>query len=171
LKQTIHIRLNGEALSLEVQTHDVLLDVLRRDLKLHGARETCGIGICGACTVLVDGKPLSTCLLLAPQVDGCEIQTIEGMSQNGNLHPIQQAFIDHNAFQCSYCTPAMILTARALLNENPEPDEEQIKEYLAGNLCRCGSYVKIIEAVKDASQRLRAERTSANLPFKKEAQQ
>jgi aerobic-type carbon monoxide dehydrogenase small subunit (CoxS/CutS family) len=169
LKQTIHIRLNGEALSLEVQTHDVVLDVLRRDLKLHGARETCGIGICGACTVLVNGKPLSACLLLAPQVDGQEIQTIEGMAQNGDLHPLQQAFIDHNAFQCSYCTPGMILTAKALLDENPEPEEDQIKDYLAGNLCRCGSYVKIIEAVKDAGQRLRAERASADLSFNKEA--
>ena len=157
MDQQIQIRLNGEERVLNVQTHDTLLEVLRRDLHLHGTRETCGIGICGACTVLVDGKPLSACLLLAVQVDGGEIQTIEGLSnsqtgQAGELHPIQEAFLDHNAFQCSYCTPGMILTAKALLDEIPQPTREQIKDYMAGNLCRCGSYLKVIEAVQDAAQ-------------------
>jgi len=154
MDHTVHFWLNGEERTLTVQTGDSLLEVLRNELRLYGTRETCGIGMCGACTVLVNGKPLSACLLLAPQVDGQEVLTIEGLSQDGQLHPIQQAFIDHNAFQCSYCTPGMILTAKALLDENPTPDEEQIKEYLSGNLCRCGSYIEIIAAVQDASRRL-----------------
>jgi aerobic-type carbon monoxide dehydrogenase small subunit (CoxS/CutS family) len=154
VQQVIHIRLNGEQRTLEVQTHHTLLEVLRGKLHLNSTRETCGIGICGACTVLVDGKPLSACLLLVPLVDGCDVMTIEGLAQDGDLHPIQQAFIDHNAFQCSYCTPGMILTAKALLAENSHPSIQEIKEYMAGNLCRCGSYIKIIEAVQDAAERL-----------------
>jgi carbon-monoxide dehydrogenase small subunit len=154
LKQSIKIRLNGEDRTLDVQTHDTLLDVLRRDLHLHGARETCGIGMCGACTVLVNGKALSACLLLAPQVDGCKVETIEGLVEDGTLHPIQEAFLEKNAFQCSYCTPGMILTTKALLDETPYPSVDQIKAYLAGNLCRCGSYLKIIAAVQDAAERL-----------------
>ncbi len=151
---TIHIKLNGENRALQVNARQTLLEVLRRDLHLHGTRETCGIGICGACTVLVDGQPLSACLLLAPQLDGCELVTIEGLSKDGDLHPIQAAFVNHNAFQCSYCTPGMILTAKALLDEIPAPSEAQIKEYMAGNLCRCGSYLKIIDAIQDAARRL-----------------
>jgi carbon-monoxide dehydrogenase small subunit len=154
MEHVVHFWLNGEERTLNVQTGDSLLEVLRNELHLYGTRETCSIGICGACTVLVNGKPLSACLLLAPQIDGQDVLTIEGLSQNGQLHPIQQAFIDHNAFQCSYCTPGMILTTKALLDENPTPDVGQIKEYLSGNLCRCGSYVKIIAAVTDASRRL-----------------
>jgi carbon-monoxide dehydrogenase small subunit len=154
LKHTIRFRLNGEDATLEVQTHETLLEVLRKDLHLHGTRETCGIGICGACTVLVNGKALSACLLLAPQVDGCEVQTIEGLAENGKLHPIQEAFLENNAFQCSYCTPGMILATKALLDETPSPSVEQIKEYLAGNLCRCGSYMKIITAVQEAAKLL-----------------
>ena len=154
MKQSIRIRLNGEECTLDVHTHETLLDVLRRDLHLHGTRETCGIGMCGACTVLVNGKALSACLLLAPQVDGCEVQTIEGLDEDGKLHPIQEAFLEKNAFQCSYCTPGMILTTKALLDETPCPSVDQIKEYLAGNLCRCGSYLKIIAAVQEAASRL-----------------
>jgi len=154
LKQNIRVRLNGEERTLDVQTHETLLEVLRRDLHLHGTRETCGIGICGTCTVLVNGKALSACLLLAPQVDGCEVQTIEGLTENGELHPIQEAFLENNALQCSYCTPGMILATKALLDETPSPSVEQIKEYLAGNLCRCGSYLKIIVAVQEAAKRL-----------------
>lgn len=151
---TIHIKLNGENRALQVNTQQTLLEVLRHELHLHGTRETCGIGICGVCTVLVDGQPLSACLLLALQLDGCELVTIEGLSKDGDLHPIQAAFINHNAFQCSYCTPGMILTAKALLDEIPAPSEAQIKEYMAGNLCRCGSYLKIIDAIQDAARRL-----------------
>ena len=154
MKQSIRVRLNGEERRLDVHTHETLLEVLRRDLHLHGVRETCGIGICGACTVLVNGKALSACLLLAPQVDGCEVKTIEGLVEDGKLHPIQEAFLENNAFQCSYCTPGMILTTKALLDETPCPSVDQIKEYLAGNLCRCGSYLKIIIAVQEAAKRL-----------------
>ncbi len=151
MEANIQVTLNGEKRRLTVQTHQTLLEVLRDDLRLHGTRETCGIGVCGACTVLVNGKPLSACLLLAPQVDGCDILTIEGLGQPGELTKIQQAFIDHNAFQCSYCTPGMVLTAKALLEENPNPTADQIKEYMAGNLCRCGSYLKIIQAIQEAA--------------------
>lgn len=154
MEHTVHFWVNGEERTLTVRTDASLLEVLRDELHLYGTRETCGIGMCGACTVLVNGKPLSACLLLAPQVDGQEVLTIEDLSRDGDLHPIQQAFIDHNAFQCSYCTPGMILTAKALLDENPAPDVDQIKEYLSGNLCRCGSYLEIIDAVQDASSRL-----------------
>jgi carbon-monoxide dehydrogenase small subunit len=155
LKQSIRFRLNGEERVVDVHTHETLLEVLRRDLHLHGARETCGIGICGACTVLVNGKALSACLLLAPQVDDCEVQTIEGLDEDGRLHPIQEAFVENNAFQCSYCTPGMILATKALLDETPSPSVDQIKDYLAGNLCRCGSYLKIIAAVQEAARRLK----------------
>jgi len=127
-----------------------LLDVLRDDLGLGGAKEGCGLGMCGACTVLVDGKPFSACLTLAAQVGGRAITTIEGLSRDGQLHPVQQAFIDERAFQCAYCTPGFILTAVALLEENSNPTEEQIREFLAGNLCRCGSYRNIIRAVLKA---------------------
>jgi carbon-monoxide dehydrogenase small subunit len=124
-----------------------LLDVLRDDLGLVGTKEGCGIGMCGACTVLVDGKPFSSCLMLAAQAAGREILTIEGLAQNGQLHPIQQAFIEHGAFQCAYCTPGFALASLALLAENAQPTETEIREYLSGNLCRCGSYENILHAV------------------------
>ena len=136
-----------------MQTHHTLLDVLRRDFKLFSVREGCGIGMCGACTVLVDGKPLSSCLLLAPLAAGKDITTVEALGQD-KLHPIQQAFVDNTAFQCSYCTPGFILTTKALLEDNPDPTPDEIKDYLAGNLCRCGSYLKILDAVLDAAKRL-----------------
>jgi len=152
LERIIQFRLNGENCKLTVPASHTLLDVLRNELSMFGTRESCGIGMCGACTVLVNGKLLSACLLLAAQVDGSEVVTIEGFGNDGQPDPIQQAFIDYNAFQCSYCTPGMILTAKALLDENPAPDAEQIKEFFSGNLCRCGSYVKIITAVLEASR-------------------
>jgi len=117
--------------------------------------------MCGACTVLLDGKPTSSCLLLAPLAEGKEILTIEGLADHGQLHPIQQAFIDHNAFQCAYCTPGFILSTKSLLEENPSPSAEEIRHYLSGNLCRCGSYVKIQEAVLDAADRMRKESHAA----------
>jgi carbon-monoxide dehydrogenase small subunit len=138
-----------------VQTHHTLLDVLRKDFKLFSVREGCGIGMCGSCTVLIDGKPISSCLLLAPLAAGKEITTVEALGQD-KLHPIQQAFVDNTAFQCSYCTPGFILTTKALLEDNPNPTPDDIKEYLAGNLCRCGSYLKILDAVLDAAKRLQA---------------
>ncbi len=127
-----------------------LLDVLRTDLNLLGTKEGCGVGTCGACTVLVDGNPFSSCHLLAAQAEGKQILTIEGLAEGGRLHPVQQAFLEQAAFQCAYCTPGFILATVALLAENHSPDEDQIREYLAGNLCRCGSYQNILEAIKAA---------------------
>jgi carbon-monoxide dehydrogenase small subunit/isoquinoline 1-oxidoreductase alpha subunit/xanthine dehydrogenase YagT iron-sulfur-binding subunit len=131
------------------------LDVLRREFKLFSVRGGCGIGMCGACTVLIDGKPISTCLTLAALAADKEIITVESLGQQ-ELHPIQQAFVDNTAFQCSYCTPGFILTTKAFLEENPSPSPDEVKEYLAGNLCRCGSYVKILDAVLDAAERMRS---------------
>jgi len=131
-----------------------LLEVLRDDLGLVGAKEGCSVGMCGACTVLVDGKPVSGCLMLAAQATGKEILTVEGLARDGKLHPIQQAFIDERAFQCAYCTPGFILSTVALLKENPNPSEEDVREYLSGNLCRCGSYRNILKAVIASSKQL-----------------
>ena len=155
MKQIVKLKINGSEEEKAVHTHHTLLEVLRDEYKLFGAREGCGIGMCGACTVLVDGKPVSSCLLLAALAEGKEITTIEGLSEPGKLHPIQQSFVDHNAFQCAYCTPGFILSTKCLLEENPRPSAEQVRRYLAGNLCRCGSYYKIQEAVLDAAARLR----------------
>lgn len=160
MKQMVTLNVNKSEVSLEVDTHATLLDVLRRVLKMFGTREACGIGMCGACTVLVDGRAMSTCLMLAVLADGVNIETIEGLATDGSLHPIQQAFIDNAGFQCSYCTPGFIMSVKALLDENPLPDRQEIREYLAGNLCRCGSYVKIEEAVLDAASRLRSSSKS-----------
>jgi aerobic-type carbon monoxide dehydrogenase small subunit (CoxS/CutS family) len=157
MKQIIKLKVNGSEEEKAVHTHHTLLEVLRAEFKLFGAREGCAIGMCGACTVLLDGKPASSCIMLASLAEGKEITTIEGLSEPGKLDPIQQAFIDHNAFQCSYCTPGFILSTKSLLKENPAPTVEEIRHYLAGNLCRCGSYYKIQEAVLDASARLRGE--------------
>ena len=155
------LRVNGQDHDVAVRADHTLLDVLRDQLKLLGVREGCGIGMCGACTVLIDGKPISSCLALAPLAAGKEVTTVESLGQE-ELHPIQQAFVDNTAFQCSYCTPGFILTTKAFLEENPEPTPDEVKEYLAGNLCRCGSYAKILEAVLDAAERLRAA-TSARV--------
>jgi aerobic-type carbon monoxide dehydrogenase small subunit (CoxS/CutS family) len=154
-KMTLSLRVNGRSCRVKARTHHTLLEVLRGQLKLFGAREGCGVGMCGACTVLVNGKPQSSCLLLAPLAEGKDILTIEGLEgPSGELHVIQQAYVDHTAFQCSYCTPGFILSTVALLAENPSATEDEIREYLSGNLCRCGSYVKIMDAVLDARDRL-----------------
>jgi aerobic-type carbon monoxide dehydrogenase small subunit (CoxS/CutS family) len=155
MKRELTLRVNGREERVEAATRQTLLDVLRQELGLVGAREGCGVGMCGACTVLLDGQPVSACLFLATEVRGRPIQTVEGLAADGALHPLQQAFIDHSAFQCSYCTPGMLLAAKALLAENPDPSEAEIKDYLAGNLCRCGSYLKIVDAIRSAAGRLR----------------
>lgn len=155
MKQIVKLKVNGAEQEATVETHHTLLEALRGEFKLFGAREGCGIGMCGACTVLLNGKPVSSCLVLAPLAEGKEIQTIEGLTANGKLHPIQEAFIEHNAFQCSYCTPGFILTTKSFLEENPNPTVEDIRAHLSGNLCRCGSYIKIQNAVLDAAARLR----------------
>jgi len=144
------LNVNGGKYEVQENTR-TLLEVLRDDLGLVGAKEGCGVGMCGACTVLIDGQPMSGCLTLAEQVIGKEIITIEGLQMDGVLHPVQQAFIDERAFQCAYCTPGFILSAAALLNENPNPGEDEIREYLSGNLCRCGTYQNIVKAVMKAS--------------------
>ena len=145
------LNVNGSKYEVQAETR-TLLDILRDDLGLMGTKEGCGVGMCGACTVLVEGKPLSSCLVLAEQVAGKEILTIEGLGNAENLHPVQQAFLDEGAFQCAYCTPGFVLTTLALLAEKPSPNDDEIREYLSGNLCRCGSYQNILQAVRIASQ-------------------
>ncbi|TML88445.1 MAG: (2Fe-2S)-binding protein [Actinobacteria bacterium] len=144
----LRVRINGADHELEARTDESILDVVRRELGLLSVRETCGIGVCGACTVLLDGEPVSGCLLLAPLADGREITTVEGL---GGDDPVQQAFSDAHAFQCGYCTPGMILTAKRLLEETPQLTEDDVRAAMSGNLCRCGSYVKIVEAVLQAA--------------------
>jgi aerobic-type carbon monoxide dehydrogenase small subunit (CoxS/CutS family) len=143
----VKLDVNGNAREVAARTDEMLLDVLRRD-GFTSVRETCGIGVCGACTVLVDGQPISACLLLAKAAEGRRITTVEGL---GGDDPVQRAFESARAFQCGYCTPGMILTAKALLAETPSPSEREIRDALAGNLCRCGCYVKIVDAVSAAS--------------------
>ena len=142
------LHVNGKPHTLEFPPHRTLLHVLRDELGLMGPREACGIGMCGSCTVLVDGRAVSSCLLLAPQVVGKRILTVEGLADGDQLHPVQQAFLDHHAFQCSFCTPGFIMATVALLNEKPQASESEIREYLAGNLCRCGAYPDILAAVR-----------------------
>ncbi|MSP57106.1 MAG: (2Fe-2S)-binding protein [Myxococcales bacterium] len=155
---SISLRVNGREEALRVRPHHTLLEVLRNELGLTGPREGCGVGMCGACTVLVDGRPVSGCLLPAALAEGHDLLTIEGMEgPNGELHPIQQAYVDHTGFQCSYCTPGFILTSKALLAELPDATRDEARAYLAGNLCRCGSYVKILDSVMDAKERLRGQ--------------
>lgn len=148
---------NGRPVELFVAPNRRLLDVLREDLGLTGTKEGCGEGECGACTVLLDGRPVNSCLVLAPEASGKKIVTIEGLSQNGRLHPIQQAFLEAGAVQCGFCTPGMILAAAALLEETPHPDEQVIKTAISGNLCRCTGYVKIVEAIRLAAVKLAGE--------------
>ena len=152
---TITFTLNGEPVTADVKPHHNVVEVLQRDFNLTGARESCGQGLCGCCTVIVDGKAVSGCLYLAIFLDGTQVQTIEGMADGDTLSPEQEAFIEAGAFQCGYCTPGFILMTRQLLDENPDPDDEAIKHYLSGNLCRCGAYLEIMEAVKLAARKRR----------------
>ncbi len=156
MQQEISLQINGRSYRKTVWGHHTLLSVLRDQFNLFSVREGCGVGMCGACTVLVDGNPISSCLTLAVMAEGKEIQTTEGLANQGELHPIQQAYIDAHGFQCSYCTPGLILATKALLETRPEASVEEIKDYLSGNLCRCGSYVKILDSVQLAQRRLRA---------------
>ena len=143
----LRITVNGQPGSLEVSPHRLLIDVLREDLGLTGTKKGCGSGDCGACTVILEGKPVNSCLVFAWEANGKEVTTIEGLSQAGELHPLQSAFVEYGAVQCVYCTPGMILTAKALLDENPHPSEEEVKRTIAGNICRCTGYYKIIQAI------------------------
>ena len=144
----IAFTVNGEGVEVDARSDEMLLEVLRRDLGLTSVRATCGIGVCGACTALVDGEPISTCLLLAPLAEGRQVTTVEGL---GGDDPVQRGFVEAHAFQCGYCTPGMILTAKRLLEESPKPSDEEIRLALAGNLCSCGCYVKIVDAVRRAA--------------------
>ena len=154
MKREIALRLNGRQEKLEIDDADTLLEMLRDRFKLWSVRESCGVGACGTCTVLLDGKPVSSCFLLAARVAGRDILTLEGLSQDDKLHPIQEAFVSERALQCAYCTPGFVLSVKALLIENPNPSDEEIKEYLAGNLCRCAGYADILRAVRAAQQRM-----------------
>jgi carbon-monoxide dehydrogenase small subunit len=152
MKQIIKFSLNGESVELEIEPHLTLLQLLRDRLELTGTKEGCGMGECGACTVLVDGKAVNSCILPAMEVDGKSVTTIEGLTDTqGNLHPIQKAFIEYGAVQCGFCSPGMVLSAKALLDENPKPTEEEIRHGIAGNLCRCTGYLQIVQAIKAAS--------------------
>ena len=148
------LNVNGETRQLLLPVHKTLLEVLREELQLTGTKHGCELGECGTCTVLVDGKPLLSCLVLPVQVEGRAITTVEGLASSSDLHPLQTAFAELGAAQCGYCTPGMLLSARSLLDENPRPSRDEIKDALAGNLCRCTGYAKIIEAVELASSRL-----------------
>ena len=153
MKEIVTLRVNGDSYEVLIEPKKTLLEVLREDLGLTGAKAVCGLGACGACTVLIDHKPVLSCLTLAVASQGKEITTIEGLRQGDELHPLQEAFIEKGAIQCGMCTPGMILSAKALLEETPHPTEMEVKKAIAGNLCRCTGYVKIVEAVLAASQR------------------
>jgi carbon-monoxide dehydrogenase small subunit len=152
MKTIIQVAVNGELVESAVEPNQTLLQFLREGLGLTGTKHGCGLGDCGACTVILDGKPVNSCLVLAVQAHGREVLTIEGLAENGNLHPIQQAFVDKAAIQCGFCTPGMILSAKALLDENPKPSEHEIRTAISGNLCRCTGYQKIVEAVQEAAE-------------------
>jgi len=152
MKQLITLSVNGESYEIAVDPRMTLLDVLRDNLGLTGTKSGCELGNCGSCTVLMNGMPVLSCLLLAVEAEGKEITTIEGLAKNGELHPLQQAFIDHGALQCGFCTPGMILSGKALLDDNPNPTEDEVKEALSGNLCRCTGYTDAVNAVLDVAQ-------------------
>ena len=151
MKKAISLKINGLDRSTDVEPRTTLLDLVREQFGLTGAKLGCDIQVCGACTLLLDGKPVSACSFLAVDADGCEVLTVEGLSANGKLHPVQEAFMEFGALQCGYCTSGFILTAKALLDECPRPSEEQIRDYLAGNFCRCGCYQEIMQAVKNVA--------------------
>jgi carbon-monoxide dehydrogenase small subunit len=152
----IGFTLNGRPVTAEIAADETLIELLRDRFALYGARESCGQGLCGCCTVLVDGRAVSSCLALAAFAAGSEVVTIEHLAASGGLDPVQQAFIDAGALQCGFCTPGFVLMAKQLLDEHPDPSDEQIRHYLSGNLCRCGSYPQIVAAVKDAARRRNA---------------
>jgi len=152
MKQLIQLTVNGEPHEVRVEPWKTLLEVIRDDIGLTSAKEACSTGECSACTVLLNGKPVNSCLVLAVEAQGKDILTIEGLSEGSKLHPLQDAFIRHGAIQCGFCTPGMLLSAKALLDENPQPTEEEIREAISGNLCRCTGYNKIVEAILAVAQ-------------------
>ena len=152
-RKTISLKVNGIERSAEVEARTTLLDLVREQFGLTGAKLGCDIQVCGACTLLVDGKPVSACSFLAVDADACEISTVEGLSTRDRIHPLQEAFMEFGALQCGYCTSGFLLSAKALLQECPEPSDEQIRDYLSGNFCRCGCYQEIMQAIKAVSRK------------------
>ncbi len=158
MSRKLSFMLNGNEIELEIRDHWTLLHLLREELGLLGAKEGCGSGECGACTVTIDGAAVNACLFLAAEAEGKDVLTVEGLAgTDGTLHPIQKAFVDKGGIQCGYCSPGMILSAKALLDENPNPTDEEIKDAIAGNICRCTGYVQIIDAIRSASATQRHE--------------
>jgi carbon-monoxide dehydrogenase small subunit len=147
----VRLQLNGRAVEVDAPANRLLVDLLRYDLGLSGTKEACSVGVCGACTVLLDGAPIASCLMLAAQADGREVTTIEGLATAEGLHPLQEAFIEHGGFQCGICTPGQIVAAKALLDANPNPTAEDVREWMTGNLCRCTGYYQIVEAIVAAA--------------------
>ncbi|HON57588.1 MAG TPA: (2Fe-2S)-binding protein [bacterium] len=157
--KTITFTVNGQKYTREVEEHKTLLRFLREDISLTGTKEGCGAGECGACTVLLNSKPVNACLVLAVEIDGKEVITIEGIAQDGKLSPLQEAFERHHAIQCGFCTPGMIISAHSLLQRNPNPKREDIQEAIEGNFCRCTGYLQIIEAIEDAAEQLKPKKS------------
>ncbi len=155
--RTLRMTVNGDPVEVAARDHETLLQVLRHRLGLTGTKQGCGLGACGACTVLLDGVPVLSCILLAADAEGREVTTIEGLARGGRLHPVQEAFLEAGAVQCGFCTPGMVLAAKALLDRDPRPDRGAIRRALSGNLCRCTGYVKIVDAVERAAARLAGE--------------
>jgi len=166
MKKQINLKVNGEEHDIEIESNRLLLQVLRDNLGLTGTKEGCSIGVCGACSVIIDGRLVSSCLTLAAGCAGKNIETIEGLAQDGKLHPLQQAFIEYGGFQCGICTPGQIMAAKALLDENPNPSEDEVKEWMSGNLCRCTGYYKILESVMAVVE----NKIDANFAFRKRDQ-
>jgi carbon-monoxide dehydrogenase small subunit len=160
MKSFVQFTINGQPVEAVVEPNRTLLQFLREDLGLTGTKHGCGLGDCGACTVILDGQPVNSCLVLAIQANGGEVLTIEGLAENGKLHPIQQAFVDKGAIQCGFCTPGMILSAKALLDANPKPTEQEIRMAISGNLCRCTGYQKIVEAIDEAAKTIQGMEVS-----------
>ena len=152
MTRAIRLTVNGTPHEVEVPTYRTLLDCLRNDLGLTGSKEGCGVGVCGACTVLLDGKMISSCIALAVFADGHEVTTVEGLAEDERLHPVQQAFVDAGGFQCGICTPGQVMSAKALLDANPHPSDDEIREWMVGNLCRCTGYYKIVESIQAAAR-------------------
>ena len=167
MKKLIRLVVNGEEHDLQLEANRLLLQALRDDIGLTGTKEGCSIGVCGACSVIIDGRVVSSCLTLAVACQGKKIETIEGLAKDGKLHPLQQAFIEYGGFQCGICTPGQIMAAKALLDENPKPNEDEVKEWMSGNLCRCTGYYKILESVMAVVN----NKISPDFEFRKREQQ
>jgi carbon-monoxide dehydrogenase small subunit len=159
--RVISFSLNGEPVTAQIKPYHNIIEVLQDQFNLMGARESCGQGMCGCCTVLVDGTAVSGCLYLAAFIDGAQVRTVESLAEGDKLSPVQEAFIEAGAFQCGYCTSGFLLMATQLLDENPDPDDDDIRHYLSGNLCRCGAYPEIVQAVKIAAAKRKAEAVKA----------